>query len=45
MGHVACMGEVRNTIFWLENLKERDHLEDLGIGVRIMLTWMLRKLS
>jgi len=20
-----------HTVFWLENLKERDHLEDLGI--------------
>jgi hypothetical protein len=20
-----------HTIFWLENLKERDHLEDLGV--------------
>jgi hypothetical protein len=22
-GHVACMGEMRNEIFWLENLKEK----------------------
>jgi hypothetical protein len=33
------MGEMR--IFWLENLKGRDHLEDLGIGERIMLEWIL----
>jgi hypothetical protein len=26
-----------HTIFWLENLKGRDHLEDLGVGGRIIL--------
>jgi len=36
---IAWMGEMR--IFWLENLKGRDHLEDLGIGERIMLEWIL----
>jgi hypothetical protein len=25
------------TIFWLENLKGRDHLEDLGIDGKVML--------
>jgi hypothetical protein len=25
-----------HTLFWLENLKERDYLEDLGINERIM---------
>jgi len=24
-------------IFWLENLKGRDHLEELGVDVRIIL--------
>jgi len=28
---VAHMREMRNIIFWLENLKGRDHLEDLGV--------------
>jgi hypothetical protein len=28
------------TGFWLENLKERDFLDDLGIDGRIMLKWV-----
>jgi hypothetical protein len=32
MGHVACMRQLRNTIFWMENLKVRDNLEDIGFG-------------
>jgi hypothetical protein len=28
---------------WLENLKERDHSEDLGIGGKIILEWNLQK--
>jgi hypothetical protein len=27
----------RHTIFWLENLKGRDQLEELGVGGRITL--------
>jgi hypothetical protein len=33
------MGEMR--IIWLGNLKGRDHLEDLGIGGRIIFEWIL----
>jgi len=29
--------------FWSENLKERDHLEDLSIEQRIILEWILKK--
>jgi hypothetical protein len=32
-----------HTIFWLENLKGRDHLEDLGADERIILEWILGK--
>jgi hypothetical protein len=31
------------TGFWWGNLRERDHLEDLGIEGRIILRWILRK--
>jgi hypothetical protein len=31
--------------FWSENLKGRDHLEDLGGDERIILKWTLRKLG
>jgi hypothetical protein len=30
-----------NTIFWLGNLKVRNHLEDLGVDRMIILKWIL----
>jgi hypothetical protein len=30
-------------IFWLEDMKGRDHLEDLSIGRKIMLEWIVGK--
>jgi hypothetical protein len=41
-GHVARMGEVF-TGFWLGGPKVRDHWEDLGLGGRITLRWILRR--
>jgi len=35
-------GEVL-TVFWWENLRERDHLQDLGIDGRIILEWIFKK--
>jgi hypothetical protein len=32
-----------HTIFWLENLKGRDHLEDLDVERKIILEWILGK--
>jgi hypothetical protein len=29
--------------FWWENQKERDHYEDLDMGGRIILVWILEK--
>jgi hypothetical protein len=29
------------TVFWLENLKGRDHSEDLDVDGRIILEWIL----
>jgi hypothetical protein len=31
------MGEMRNTIFWSENLQEKDYSEDLRVDGRIIL--------
>jgi hypothetical protein len=36
--HVWRTGEVY-TGFWWGNLRERDHLEDPGVDVRIILRW------
>jgi len=42
--HVARMGtgEV-HVCFWWGDLKERDHLEDLRVDVRIIFKWMFNK--
>jgi hypothetical protein len=32
-----------HTIFWLENVKGRDHSEDIGVDGRIILEWTLGK--
>jgi len=32
-----------HTGFWWGNLRERDHLEDEGVDVRIILRWVYRK--
>ena len=31
------------TRFWWGNLRERDHLENPGVDVRIVLRWIFRK--
>jgi hypothetical protein len=41
-GYVARMGDTRNTRVWSENLKERDHPEDLGVDGTV-LQWILGK--
>jgi len=44
VGHVACIeiGEV-HTEFWWRDLKERHHVEDLGIDEKMILKWILKK--
>jgi hypothetical protein len=39
-GHVARMGEYVG--FWWGDLREKQHLEDLGVDGRIILEWILR---
>jgi hypothetical protein len=40
--HVWGRVEVYTGLWW-GNLKERDHLEDVGIDWRIILKWIFRK--
>ena len=43
-GHVACIGESRGVYrVWWGNPRERDHLEEPGIGGRVILKWIFRK--
>jgi hypothetical protein len=42
MGHVWEKGEVHKG-FWWEDLKERDHLENLSIDENMILKWIFRK--
>jgi hypothetical protein len=38
IGYAACRGEMRmSTEFWSENLKGRDHSEDVGVDEKIIL--------
>jgi hypothetical protein len=32
-----------HTEFWCRSLRERDHLEDPGVDVKVKLKWILRK--
>jgi hypothetical protein len=45
-GHVAFMGRGQVlTGFWWGNLRETDHLEDLGVDGSIILRSIFRKLG
>ena len=38
--NLAFKGLIKNPVMVLENLRERDHLEDLGVERRIILKWV-----
>ena len=42
MRHVWETGDVHTQLWW-GDLRERDHLEDLGIDGRITATWIIKK--
>jgi hypothetical protein len=41
-GTYGGAGEV-HTEFWWGDLKEKDHLEELGVGGRMILKWIFQK--
>jgi hypothetical protein len=43
VGHVACMGEESSTGFSGENLKEKDHLENIGVDGRTIMKCSFKK--
>jgi len=44
MWHIWGKGEMR-VGFWYRELRERDHLKDIGVGVRIILKKLTLKIS
>jgi len=42
MWHIWETGKV-HTGFWRGDLREKDHLEDLGIDGRVILKWIFKK--
>jgi hypothetical protein len=43
IGHVVCMGEMRNMSILVKGMKGGDHLEVFGKYGRITLKWIVRK--
>ena len=42
MPHVRQKGEVHSGLWW-GDLRKRDHLEDLGVDLIIILEWIFKK--
>jgi hypothetical protein len=45
VGHVARRGRKGVYRVWWGNLRERDHLEDLGVDGKVILRWIFRNLE
>jgi hypothetical protein len=42
--HVTCMGRMNDEYkIWSENMKEREHLQEVGLDGRIISEWILKK--
>jgi len=42
MWQIWGRGEVRTGVWWVD-LRDRDHLEGVGVGGRIILKWIFKK--
>ena len=43
-GHVKCIGrEDKHIQYWRGNMRERNHLKDLGVDGMIIFKWILKK--
>jgi hypothetical protein len=43
-GHMTPMGETRGAYgYWYGTLMERENLVDVGVGVNLILEWILKK--
>jgi len=43
-GHVVCLDEMTNAhMYFIGNLKEKGHLEDLGLDRRMTIKWISKK--
>jgi hypothetical protein len=41
--HVGNMADMLNAIFWSQQLKDKDHVAEVGVDVRIILKRTLMK--
>jgi hypothetical protein len=45
-GHVACIEDMRKAYkILLDNLKGRDHLEDIGMDAKMILEWIIKRVG
>ena len=39
----TCLVDEKYTEFWMENLDERDHMEDIGLDGKVILKFIFKK--